>query len=775
MSGNHNGSRAPKAPQGKASAAPTAALCSSGRALRRLTSSSSIPGGPSTSLSLSGRHAAAAAKYWRAVCDTNVFHAPFGRPVGDVEEGTVVEEGMRVVDCFDDMWIAVQADDGEVMWIRRYAAGALTDAKDAEWEPVVEGPTSAAAPSTPPAPGTLELDIAPLSIEDNVMDHALSLVTPEASLLEHYWTNIEPHQRTTAKDWNHHFQDAVEDILYKSTGADHDSRAHLSSLVSSFADVVEDACATIVREMFIKSSERTIQRHPSALDTYYHNGIMLRLCVDTSGGVYGGDRNAIKVANQLNKTIQQLLSVSPLYMISVPLAVVMTTSGYRITATTIPPVRGDRLLLGDYQGKQGRCHGTQQFPVKAMSTLGRRLGLKLHTYRDGSQGFFPVDAQLFAGLDHRLYLLNTGRIFPPAAPSSRCTSYHPLTSPLFQRLRPEIVERCGRALNPDAFYPGCAIPDDNEEIATISQWLRDEGIPTVAAVIGMHEPVEHPEQEDTTCCSCNRDISNELRFVVCRQQGGCEGCCICTQCNLDLLQLDVLENKSEEAQAKYEKIPLKCSASSSRRGLHGLVLQPSVTTIFHANCVNMRYLPFVYHRLPESAALCTSKYLEIEMIARSAKHLLWQKLRTTQGTDEVRDVCGKFFVGLLQPAGEMAEAFWSKELGPMIQNQFDIYAPFNTTNMDIDLVYTRVSELTGVELTDASIASFSTDQPFVQVHRIHPVMKTLHIPQLVETVGQHESALRGTLEELLLFWIGMEDTEEAVWVDKYPSFTKERF
>ncbi len=89
-------------------------------------------------------------------------------------------------------------------------------------------------------------------------------------------------------------------------------------------------------------------------------------------------------------------------------------------------------------------------------------------------------------------------------------------------------------------------------------------------------------------------------------------------------------------------------------------------------------------------------------------------------------------------------------------------------------MYARVSSLTGVELTDASVRSFAGEEPFVQLKRIHPVMKLQHIPQLIEDVGQHQRALRGKLEDLLLFWIGV-GSNPADWEYKQPLYLKEKF
>lgn len=755
-----------------------AAGASSNRAMRRLSQSTGAGSGSQAPRNT----AAATTRYWRALCDTNVFHAPFGRPVGDVEAGTVVEEGMRYVDVFDDLWVAVQAEDKSVAWLRRYATGALTELREPEWEPVVD-----AAARNVPADGAAEADYSPLDLSDNVMAHALGLVASDAIYMEYYWDRV--HQASD-RDWNHEFQSCIEDILYKFTRDEVDSRAALASFFSDFADEVQDIAGTIVKEMCSRLQDRTVKRHPSAVDVYLHRGILYRLCVDTSGGVYGGDKNASKVASQFHKAIHRILEIAPTMFISVPLVTMMTVNGYRILASTIPPVKANRMLVGPSAvNAQARVSASSAVPESLLNKLGATLSLKPHAYNASSAsktqpaitGRLPVDAQLFAGLDHRLYLLNVGRLFPPTAPSTRCPTYHPLTTPLFQRIRPEILARCHRELNPDAFFPDCSDAEANAEIATITQWIRDEGIPTVASILGMLEPVEYPEMESISCSSCAREVSNELRFVVCRCAENCSR--ICSHCFLECIKLETFEDNAAAAAVKLRDAAAKCKHSSvpnsTPRRLRGLLLEPDVTTLFHANCINMRYLSMVYNRLPESAAISTAIYLEIEMITRAAKHLLFQKLRVAQDVEQAHTVCVNFYLALLQPSGELAESFWANDLGPLVQAQFDIFTPFETSGMDTELVYRRVSELTGVELTDASVQSFATDEPFVQLKAIHPVMKLQHIPQYVEAVGGHQKALQGTLEDLLLFWIGQDqaqsEDERVRWDAKHPLYMKEKF
>ena len=137
-------------------------------------------------------------------------------------------------------------------------------------------------------------------------------------------------------------------------------------------------------------------------------------------------------------------------------------------------------------------------------------------------------------------------------------------------------------------------------------------------------------------------------------------------------------------------------------------------------------------------------------------------------------MCINFYLALLQPEGDMAERFWAEELGPTIQSQFDVFTPFDTAEIDTLLVYQRVAELTGVELTEESVASFDSEQPFVQLRSIHPVMKVQRVPKLVETVGEGRSTLLSKLEELFLFGVAEDDeTAKERFEPSWPLYFKE--
>ena len=703
-----------------------------------------------------------------------MFRGPLGAPVGEVEADTVAKEAMRYIDPFDEMWIAIETDedeDGHSLWIRRFAAAPMLQEKDPEWDPVVEARQAAdrVASIIP------EDDFSPINIAENPMNHSLSLSTPDSEYYCHYWEVVNPAR--SHRDWNHEYVSCTEDILFKHTPPSVDSRAAAMKLVRQFADCVEEAIATIVKEMVLPQAERSIKRHPTAMDVYYHDGMLLRLAVDTAGGFYGGDSNAMKAATEFHHAALLLAQESPKQFMYVPIVVVMTFNGYRVRATSIPPIARNRLVFGRDASTGLLVPFKAPLVSRLLSGLGQALGVKDHVVDEQQKlsSPLPAEAQVFAGKDHRLYILNFGRLIPPTAPTTRHVGYNALVTPLFRRIRPEILKTCGRPLSSDAFFPG-STAENNGELVTITQWIRDDGIPSVAAILSFLEPCNEPAQETIACSGCQRAVDNEIRFVVCRHANEC--CSICTQCYINAQKLLYFEHSPEaglEMLASY----VRCGTPQPRHP-RGLLIRPSIPAVFHCNSLNMRFLPFVYYRLAESARICTAHYLEVEMIARAAKTILWRKLRGTRDPQEATNQCMAFFTALLQPDGDSAEKFWATELGPAIQAQFDVFSPFDTSNLDIEYVYHRVSDLTGIELTPDSVASLATESPFLQLQGVHPVMKLMHVPQHVAVVGEYKEATRGQMEELLLFWMNIECTlgipaadpaELASWEPQHPCYT----
>ena len=575
-------------------------------------------------------------------------------------------------------------------------------------------------------------------------------------------------------------------------------RGDINLLFTAFAQEVEKAVVTIVDELAVPIGSRTIRAFVGAsgsivLGTYFSNSVMYRMNVDSVGGAYGGDKNAMKVASQALRANGFLSTVAPLHFLHQPLIMVMTFRGFRVTATTVPPLRADGLLAGSLDGgKAGHFAQPTGFLATIIEDCWEQLGLCPHQVRSSAASSgagggaargassaasiasssagavvvntpLPMDAAIIAGWDQRLYVMNIGRLLPPVAPLRGHAQYVAATSGLFWRMRPELLTRTDYRLSSDAFVPNASQVEDNEDVLNATVLLRDELVPSVAAVLGFLEPTVAPTEALDKCASCGKPSEDHVVFAVC----AADCCKICPQCCLDIAKTAFWDGQVEDAEAKVKAI---ITCKSYPRTLKGFVMTPDLTTIMHAHGVNLRYLNHVYQKIPRSAFHCTAHYVEIEMITRTAKHLLSEILRKAPDNDAANASAANFFVALLQPSGQQAERFWSETLGPAIQQQFDVTAPFDTDSLDRDLVYRRLSELTGVQFSAASVRSLLTDKPFVQMLPPHPVLKTVHLPHLVSAAGERREYLDKYSGLLQVYWSGLPETpaEAQAWAEKRP-------
>jgi hypothetical protein len=736
---------------------------------RRLHSSSSARVGVDKSSSSSAAAASASTEvppapttYWRVLGNCEAYELPRGAVVMTAPEGQIFEALTYFTDAFGTPWIAVMASNEEVLWLPRYSPSTeLTATPTPLLEEVKDEAGSAPASTCGP--------VKPAIVADAAFHQDASRSPDLATIYGEFWARRDwvPlfGEAKDERDWNSEYQRLIDELVHSprpvsaasaplppsappKASADSDAavpedaataaiRGKIMELYTEFADASQDAISTIVGEMFSPQAERTIKA--ASMGVYFHRGICLQICYDTAG--YGGDVNAMKVASQALRAHGHASSVSPKYLLHLPLTFMMTHLGFRVIVTTIPPV-SPATRLG-----QDQIAPAASGPGGLLTDCCRELGLKPHPVAGAGVSPLPREAGVYWGRDGRLYLLNIGRLLPPIAPCASAASqgYDPAISSLFWRLRPEILSGVSnlRPLSSDAFIPGCSTPDDNTDVCDLTKWLRDVNIATVAAAIGMLEPTL-AETTDYTCTATGNESRQQLGFVACCREDEC--CIISPQAYVDVMKRFYWKEDPEGAQELLNSY-VKCGANS--RQPHGLIMKPDVTTIFHAHGLNMRYLPYVWANIPNLSRPCVSHFLEVEMIARAAKEIVWRSLRQAQSQEERKTVCINFFLALLQHDGDVAEAFWADTLGPAIASAFGIHTPFDTTTVDPFLVHRRISDLTGIELTADSVASFYTDEPFVQLEAPHPCMKRARVPELVKQAGQRRTYLAAHVDSLI--------------------------
>lgn len=865
--------------------------------------------------------------FWVAVAESKIYTAPNGAAVGEAVAGTVIEEYRTFTDMFGATWIASQAQDETLVWVRQYERGESVGLPRATlWKPwkqedgegrggAASFSSSATAPASAPVAATsMEAQAAkpdPASIICNPAQAPLKLGNSDPAALDfalilQYWKSVVTAKKSASsagtaihaavavsRDWNTEYQNLVERLLFETgpassggatssssssavvvatneSGDDADAekraddiRVEINMLYTEFAQEIESAVSTIVTELPVPQAQRRIKGFVNSdsgsvvLGTYFHNGIMYRINLDTNGSGLG-DKIAMKIASQAFKAHSFVGTVAPLFFLHQPLIMVMTYRGFRLTASTIPPLRAESctannsnnsgangmIIAGSPNGGKSFMKPDGGFMATIFDECMEALGLAPHqikaipyqkaglssptttttTTTSSSPSLalqsittsFPADSVIIAGWDNRLYWLNTGRVLPPVAPLKNHGEYagtsssssavagggdgptSAATSGLFWRLRPELVSRLTFRLSSDAFVHNASHVEDNEDVIAATSVLRDDAVPSVAAVLGFLEPPQAPTLSLAACAGCKKPVEGHIVFSICQR----ECCKICPQCYLEIAKTAFWEEQVDAAVLRVKQIvessccrkkapkakdgrdapegeedtfsTAAASAVGVPRTLKGFVMTPDVTTLMHAHGVNLRYLSLVYQRIPRSAFHCTAHLLEIEMICRTAKHQLSALLRRAPDTDTANRDTAHFFLALLQPTGEKAEKFWAEELGPAIMKKFDVTAPFDTAALDRDLVYQRLSELTGVQFSAASVKSLLTDKPFVQMLPPRPVLKQIMIPHLVEKAGGRRDYLDRYGGLMQVFWSDMAETEAdaKTWESRRPFHMK---
>jgi hypothetical protein len=652
------------------------------------------------------------------------------------------------------------------------------------------------------------------------------------------------------------------------------SRERMVELVNDFREAVEAAVVKVCAEAVVPLAQRhvcSLPEHPN--EVFYVDGILIKRCVDSANGVLGGDELACKVGNAAYRNAEIVALEAPSHFLYTPLQARCTFAGYAFLCSTIPPYgRRNLICVSPYPFKAAteRTKSTpsatsgaantdshlrgaaQASPPVLVQDLLRSLGEALR-FQDGE---VPWEWRVYAGRDRRLYLAQTTRLLPPVLPlapdigsnrehssaSSRVTDTAASVVVAAQendrkdtdlRLYPRLLRS---RVRPEIFYnwptqwrvnEWCTSESDGAQRRTtlaaspskaVGQWIKGDGITQVAGVLGFHLPLSAPPMPTGRCNACGNTIdSNEVRFVACTSPLQC--CHVCVQCYTRLLAGSdgAVDSHPDERLSRICADAVKCGAGCRKAAC--CIMEPSVTTIMHAQGLNMRYLPFVLHRLPVATRPVVEQFLYVELVARAAKYVLQQELRRTTTGQEARNACETVLSALLQPAGTASERFWRTRLGPALQAHFDgICEPFQLSVHALRAVAERVQTLTGIRLSDLSLESLealsmsdhhiaatseggetvikgktrtsdtrgSSDvedaaaaRAFVEVVAIVPrtwvfPVTPLHVPSAGEAATKKEGSappLRRRLEAMLLFWIGhtpdnADDLQQPFYLDE---------
>ncbi|EKF33241.1 hypothetical protein MOQ_002894 [Trypanosoma cruzi marinkellei] len=690
--------------------------------------------------------------YWQLLgASASLHQGPLGDVVGVVPCGTVIREVQRYMDPFGSWWVALKANDGDILWaLLSTEREAETNEEHARWQKVYD--------ERLPLQGLSESDrqeearvlrraVIPVEMNSKAVPSKDTAVH-DVRLLEECWHNLSA-VTNRGRDWNAEYQRLVEFVLFEKWEKSVSASEELQTFMGQFLTAAEEAVLGVIADMLRPSSDR-VAKGPlvGSVGSFLYNNLLVKLALDDGSGNTRGDANAWRQASQTLQAMRLIALEGPRRLLYSPPSALITFTGFRCCVMAIPPVEVKNILYLSLEERGSTLGAPPEFVRSQLMDLGRALNLKQHNINSATGDVValttPLGMAVVAGHDKRLYLINTSRLIPACGLVTSTGADAGEAAML--RFRPEFLLSYGKPLSSDSFVKDAATPEDNADVVEATEWIRDEVIPTVAAMIGLLRAVDVPRQDPVECRLCSHTMENELRFVVCHSIDMC--CCICSHCYTQRLSEDKKDNL------------LFCDAvkcDTAARGPKGLLLEPPITSIFHANGLNMRFLPFVYYRIPQVSRFAVAHYLEIEMIARTAVRLLRDKLRrTAQSVDEVKIVCQEFLLGLLQSSGTKAKHFWAHELGPALERFYGVQMPFDTSGMDVELLYHRVAQLSGVHLHMASVASFHTEKPYLQLAEVRPLIKTIHPPLLVDKASHEKrrAALLQCLEGILLFWIG---------------------
>ncbi|CAG9580245.1 conserved hypothetical protein [Leishmania major strain Friedlin] len=679
----------------------------------------------------------------------------------------------------------------------------------------------------------------------------------DAELYAYYWDTIHPGERV-ARDWNFEYQRAVElrwlgadffppaaptSSILSSAPPEAARHAQLDALIAAFRSEVERIVVQIWKEATMPPPSRQVAAHPQFPDqVYFDGGILLRRCVDTADGVLGGDEMAMKCGHAIYRHQEMLAVVAPRHVLHVPLHACCTFGGFSFLCSTIPPYGSANLVAGDSNmfaaagddDTLSACTPTPPLPRSALvSELLRSLGDALGF----EGGDVPREWRVYAGRDRRLYLSQTHRLLPPVLPLHRADLSLAVLSPLSKtsdelvgpsrasslyasllcyRVRPEVFVRWQTRWHPNECV--CTSQESATRASTAhacrsaalasqsyaaGTWIRSEGITRVAGTLGFQLPVAAPLLPVEPCNSCHGEIdANELRFVVCTNPLQC--CRVCMHCYTRLV-LGHASGEDAPVDLLGQACPTAVRCAAGYRKAGSFLMVPTLSELMHANGLNLRYLAYVLHRLPQTTRAAVEHWCQVEMVARTAKHLLQHDLRSATTPLEARATCEALLTSLLQPTGAASERFWRTRLGPALQSRFlGMCEPFHLSVHALRLVAERVAALAGVTLSESclsSLASLSaptnpktvrrrtdsetgtdsgeagslstaaateTGGAFVEIQHIAPLIRVFPAPPMeplmpsppasedvgVENSPQGRSLVKRRAERLLLFWIG---------------------
>ncbi|GAB5366103.1 hypothetical protein AAMO2058_001115800 [Amorphochlora amoebiformis] len=211
-------------------------------------------------------------------------------------------------------------------------------------------------------------------------------------------------------DWNARFQ-AIED-------SNEDGRiVAMSSLIQEFWKEAVPVARTIIEEFAVPAARKTYKPFGAgglAGGEKYKVGSLFFKFANDWQGIYKAHEFAIKAANREMLGLRAYLKLH-LKGLHFPVVILVDHLGHRLICSSLLPLSKTTLVYGsDDQGRTVQMSDPECNDL--MENAGRELNLKGHKVA-GKTIFSCGDVEVHRGLDGRLYLLDTARVFPPEAPS----------------------------------------------------------------------------------------------------------------------------------------------------------------------------------------------------------------------------------------------------------------------------------------------------------------------------------------------------------------------
>eukprot|EP00698_Gefionella_okellyi_P008753 TRINITY_DN2189_c0_g1_i3.p1 TRINITY_DN2189_c0_g1~~TRINITY_DN2189_c0_g1_i3.p1 ORF type:complete len:714 (-),score=144.48 TRINITY_DN2189_c0_g1_i3:1496-3637(-) len=326
------------------------------------------------------------------------------------------------------------------------------------------------------------------------------------------------------RNWNADFQKTndnyqalfrdVSQLLAYSSAANQQLKAlseEIRQLTGEFTEAAVQYAQIIIEETIANIPNET-RRIPS-VDLggiaggakFLHDGMIFKFAADFQG-IFGGDEFAMKAASHELKGVIAF-AASKIVGLYIPLMCVVDYYGFRMVATSVLPLSGRNSLV------YGSCDGGVTVEDKnpevafAMRSAAKIFNIKAHCVGSEEKLLYgPGDIEVHIGRDGRAYVLDTARLFPPAAPvPNGAKGAH-----LYNLLRPEFVRRNPVPLCSDAFsYWGRhGIREHNQEIRDATARLEQEVIPKVVQQLD-----DHPGLDDVHVNAFCHERGVNMRYL----------------------------------------------------------------------------------------------------------------------------------------------------------------------------------------------------------------------------------------------------------------------